>query len=203
MSVGSTGFEIMEPEGYLQPKRYKFHYRCEVCGHEYSKIAKAQPKHDPKCPDTGCVDKAEIAELKAQMANLQRMLESGVAPAQIGHKVSVKAIDQTASIVMEDFGMTNLRDGIAPGESMAPKLPVAQQTAADNYFSGNGFSPKQIASVTGQPATHGMTAKQTALLGRRAMAGAFRGMAVPPTVVRPKASQGESPLIRVGIEKIR
>ena len=207
MTVESMGSEEVEMDGeipvHLQPKRFRYRYQCQLCGHEYSKVCKAVPRVDPPCPNPGCADKARIAELEANMERLQKMLESGVPPAQIGHKTVVKAVDATAKIVMEDFGMTNLRDGISHGESMAPKLPVAQQAAADNYFGGGGFSPKQIASVTGAPATHGITAAQANLLGRRAMAGAFRNMAVPPTVVRPKAQQGESPLVRVGIEKLK
>lgn len=181
----------MEPEQYLGPKRYKYHYRCEACGHEYSKICTSVPKVDPKCPNKSCSDKAKLAEQEREIANLKRMLESGQAPVQIGHKTVVKAIDETASIVMQDYGLTNLRDNVGPGEAVAPKLPPAQQAAADGYFNGGAMKRS------------GITSAQANLLGRRAMAGAFRNMAVPPTVVRPQAQRGESPLTRVGIEKLK
>ena len=207
MTVESTGSEEVELDAevpaHLQPKRFRYRYQCQLCGHEYSKVCKAVPRVDPPCPNPGCADKARIAELEANMERLQKMLESGVPPAQIGHKTVVKAIDETAKIVMDDYQLTNLRDGIGHGETMAPKLDPLKQQQADQYFGGGGFSPKQIASVTGAPATHGITSAQANLLGRRAMAGAFRNMAVPPTVVRPKAQQGESPLVRVGIEKLK
>ena len=203
MTIESMGCDEMEPESYLGPKRYRFHYRCEVCGHEYSKVAKARPKHDPACPHKGCADRAVIAQQAREIENLKRMLESGVPPAQIGHKTITKAIDATASIVMEDYGKTDLRDNLRVGDTMAPKLPAAQQHAADTYFGGGGFAPHQIPSITGQKATHGITAKQMNRLGQKAMAGGFRHMAVPPTIVRPAAQQGESPLIRVGTEKLK
>ena len=203
MTVESQGFEMLEPEGYLQPRRYKMNYRCELCGTEYHRVCKAPPRKDPPCPNKGCGDKARIAEMEKQIANLTRMLESGVPPAQIGHKTITKAIDATASIVMEDYGKTDLRDNLRVGDTMAPKLPAAQQHAADTYFGGGGFAPHQIPSITGQKATHGITAKQMNRLGQKAMAGGFRHMAVPPTIVRPAAQQGESPLIRVGTEKLK
>lgn len=61
---------------------------------------------------------------------------SNRAPGIIGTNVHVKAIDETAKIVMEDYGHTDMRDDVRPGETMAPKLPPAQQAAADNYFGG-------------------------------------------------------------------
>ena len=203
MTSESTGFEVMEPEGFMQPKRYRFSYRCELCGHEYSRVCKAAPKRNPPCPSPSCSDKALLAQQAKEIENLRRMLESGTPPAQIGHKTVVKAIDETANIVMQDYNLTNLRDNVGPGESVAPKLPPAQQAQAENYFGGGGFTAKQIPSITGQQATHGISADQLNRLGKKAMAGGFRNMAVPPTVVRPKASQGESPLIRVGTERLK
>lgn len=61
---------------------------------------------------------------------------SNRAPGIIGGNVQIKAIDETAKIVMEDYGYTNLRDDVRPTETMTPKLPPAQQAAADNYFGG-------------------------------------------------------------------
>jgi hypothetical protein len=112
--------------------------------------------------------------------------------AQIGKNVRVKAVDETAKIVMEDYQMTDLKDNIRHGENVAPKLPPAQQKAADNYFGNAGLKAA------------GINEKQAALLGRRAIAGAFRDMSVPPTVVQGTGHrQGESPMRRVGVENIQ
>lgn len=205
MTVESQGFDVLEPDGYLQPKRYKMNYRCDLCGTEYHRICKAPPKKAPECPNKGCSDKARIAEMEKQIANLTKMLESGVAPAQIGHKTVVKAIDETAKVVMEDFGMSNLKDHIRTGETMAPSLPVAQQKLADNYFgaAGKGFEAHQIPSITNQQATHGISAAQMNRIGQRAIAGAFRNMATTPGNTKLKGQAGESPLVRVGTEKLR
>jgi hypothetical protein len=204
MTVESQGFDVIEPEQYLGPKSYKFHYRCAICGTEYSRTCKAPPKKDPPCPNTGCEDKARIAELEKSLANLTRMLESGVPPAQIGHKVVVKAVDETAKVVMEDYGMTNLRDNVGPGEAVAPKLPAPQQAQADAYFGAQGgFKPHQIPSITGMQGHQGLTKAQTDLLGRRALSGAFRNMATTPGNTKIRGQSGESPLTRVGIEKLK
>ena len=205
MTIESQGFDVLESEQYLGPKSYKFYYRCGICGTEYSKTCKAPPKHDPPCPNTGCEDKAKIAEMEKQIANLTRMLESGVPPAQIGHKVVVKAVDETAKIVMEDYGLTNLKDRVGPGEAVAPALPPKQQAQADAYFAGQGggFKPHQIPSITGVQGHQGLTKAQTDLLGRRAISGAFRNMATTPGNTKIQGAVGESPLRRVGIEKLK
>ena len=105
---------------------------------------------------------------------------------------------------MEDYSLTNLRDNVGPGEAVAPKLPVAQQAQADAYFGANGgFAAKQIPSITGMQATHGLTKAQTDLLGRRAISGAFRGMATTPGNTKLRGQAGESPLTCVGIEKLK
>jgi hypothetical protein len=188
--VTATETEVLEPDGYLQPKRYKITYKCERCGHVYHRTFKVVPRKDPPCPNKSCADKAEIEDLKKRLDNLTRMLESGQAPAHIGQNVRVKAIDTTANIVMEDYKFTNLKDRVEPGEGVAPKLPPQQQAMADNYFGGGSMKAA------------GLNKKQTDLLGRRAIAGAFRDMAVAPTSLRPPGSTpGESPLRVVRTEK--
>jgi len=182
MPAETLGTTVIESESFLEPTRYRVRYQCQDCGHRYSKTVKAVPKVDPPCPNKACAAAREVLALKAELANMKAMIESGAAPAQIGKKVVVKAVDETARIVMEDYNMTNLKDNIRQGESVAPKLPPVQQRAADNYFGGGAL------------ASRGMNARQTELLGRRAIAGAFRNMAVPPTAIVPGAAQGQSPL---------
>ena len=121
--------------------------------------------------------------MKKQMANFQQMLAEGQGPSQIGNKIVVKAVDETAKIVMEDYNMTNLKDNIRHGESVAPKLPGQQQALADNYFGGGGLRAAGISS------------KQAQALGRRAIAGAFRNTALNPGSIQlPDVKNGQSPL---------
>ena len=188
MTTKMLEHEMVEPDGYLQPKKYRVRYECEKCGHTYSKVFKAIPVNDPPCPNKACAEKSEIADLKLQLARMEKMLLEQKAPAQNGTKLVVKAVDETAKIVMEDYNMTNLRDGIRHGEDMAPKLPPAQQAAADGYFGGKGLQSRGISS------------KQADLIRKRAISGAYRGMAVAPTAVMPGATTGQSPLRLIGRE---
>ena len=79
-------------------------------------------KSDPPCP-----------KCRAKARKRRGLDMNGRAPA-VGGSLVVRAVDTTAEIVMEDHGMTNLRDDAREGESMAPKLPPAQQAMADNFF---------------------------------------------------------------------
>ena len=214
MSEDTTylGSELVEAETPFEKDKRRFNYHCDRCGHDWHRIAYAVPKKNPKCPNRSCAEVAENHELKQRVANLERMLMEGRAPAHIGANTTVKAVDYTASAVMEDYGLTDLKDGIRPGEDMAPKLPHAQQQQADNYFVGaaapagqpaagpTGFKDTKVADFkTGRP--HTIKAKQMEMLGRRAIAGAFRGMAVAPTAVVPEAAkQIGSPIVRVRTE---
>ena len=159
--------ELLAPDGYLQPRKYRVTYRCEKCGHQYKRDYKAIPIKDPPCPNKECAKADEIADLKRQVANLTIMLQEQRAPGVVGSQV-VKAVDKTADIVMSDYKMTNLQDNVREGDTVAAKLPPAMQQAADSYFGGGiakarGYNPGQIAALNSQ-----------------AINGAFRGMAVSP-----------------------
>jgi hypothetical protein len=179
----TLGIDMDKSESFLEPTKYKIRYQCELCGHEYSRTYKAVPIKDPPCPSKSCLAKQELASLKKQIENLQRMVEEGRGPGQIGDKVVVKAVDETARIVMEDYKMTDLKDNIRHGESVAPKLPGQQQTLADNYFGGGGLRAA------------GINSKQAEALGRRAIAGAFRNTSLNPGSIQlPDVRNGQSPL---------
>ena len=60
---------------------------------------------------------------------------------------------------MTDYGMSNLKDNVRVGESMAPKLDPRKQAAADGMFGG------------GKRNTAGIN---TAALAKRALAGGMR-----------------------------
>ena len=198
MTTQHTGYETLEPDGYLQPTRFKVAYACAVCGHQWSRICKSIPKNDPPCPRKGCAERVELGEAKRQIARLQQMLESQRAPPLVGANTMVRAIDATANVVMEDYGMTNLKDNVRQGESLAPKLPPTQQKAADNYFGAAGSVP-----VLGESRQRTMSGKALQRIGQRAMAGAYRHMAVPPNAVTPEAARGQPALRMVRKEPLR
>jgi hypothetical protein len=176
-----VGREPMEPEGYLQPTRYKITCRCLRCGNEYHWFSTKVSGQDRPCPKKKCKEAAMREQIIREQANMARILETQTPPGHIGANASVKAVDTTADIVMTDYGFTDLKDNIRTGEAMAPKLPGPQQAAADNFFNANPLRDRGVGS------------RQAELLKRRAIAGAFRGMAINPTQVTP-GSPGESPM---------
>ncbi len=196
MSTEYHGYEVIESEGFMQPKKYRVRFQCAACGHQWTGTYKAIPSDDPPCPNKYCEQIREAADVKARLARLEKMLAEGSGPAHIGQNVKVKAIDQTAEIVMEDHKLTNLRDDIRPGESMVPKLPGPMQAAADSFFSGNKTAKQGVGGGL-------INAKQAQLLGRRALAGAFRNSAVTPAQVMGTRKAGESPLTLVRHEQLQ
>lgn len=62
--------------------------------------------------------------------------------------------------------MTNLRDHLREGESMAPKLPPAQQEKVDNFWGG----PRKAKLREAMPAN-----LQPSNVGAAALGGAYRG----------------------------
>lgn len=177
----------MEPDGFMQPKRYRFWFRCERCGKEYAKVAKVSPKNDPPCPDKSCEIKQQLAETQRQLQNMQRMLLEQRPPGHIGENVQVKAIDATADIVMTDYKMTNLQDNIRHGDAVAPKLPFPQQQKADNFFGGDGSA--KIPDFARPGTVRTVTAKQINMIGQRAIRGSYRHMSVTPRVLYPDGVQ--------------
>lgn len=183
------GSETLPPDTYLGPRRYKITAMCGRCEQEFSWTTTTSIGKDRACPRKACKQAVHDEEVQREAANMARIIETQHPPGHIGDKVIVKAIDETAKIVMEDFGMTDLKDNIRQGDSMAPKLPGQQQQAADSFFDKG-------------PVRGARAQKQMDLIGRRAMAGAYRGMALDPSQVLPGQS-GESALRRVGVEKLR
>jgi predicted nucleic acid-binding Zn-ribbon protein len=182
-----AGYETM-PEEPFAPTKYRILFRCLRCGHTYFKVAKSPNIPDVPCPKSDCRQAIRSEEIRREALKLAQMLEEQRPPAQIGNKVVVKAIDETAKVVMEDYKLTDLKDNIRHGEAAAPKLPAPMQKAADNFFN--------------VPVQNSRRAKQMELLGKRAIAGAFRNTALNPTaIVGGKA--GESPLRFVRKEQIR
>lgn len=184
--MSEIGLDHLEPEGYLQPRRYRITYRCERCAHEWSRTTTKLDGKDPPCPVRTCRDAALEEEIERRAENLAKMLAEQRAPGRIGDKPFVKAMDTTADIVMADNKMTNLQDHLREGDSMAPKLPGPMQRMADGMFNGGALADR-----------HGSRkARQMHVLGQRAMAGAFRHMAANPAALVP-GSSGQPALRKV------
>lgn len=112
--------------------RFQVGIRCIECGHRYKRTMEASDEEalealpDPPCPQ--CKKKARVTAVP------QFDYHSGQAPA-VGGSLVARAVDQTAQIVMEDHGLTDLRSDVREGETMVPKIPPKLQAAADNMFS--------------------------------------------------------------------
>lgn len=106
--------------------KFEVKIQCDECGHRYKRILKSISDPDPPCP----------ACTKAQRKPRGMDYTSTRAPAAIGGNVQIKAIDETARIVMEDHHMTDMRTDVRMGENAAPRLPPVQQAKADAFFGG-------------------------------------------------------------------
>jgi len=181
MSSEFVASEVQEPDGYLEKRKYRVSYQCSDCGHSWKSGWRASvPKKDPPCPNAHCAEMRAGRQAAIENARLRQMLAEQTGPAHIGANNVVKAVDATADIVMKDYNMTNLQDGIRQGESVAQKLPPPQQAAADAYFGG----VKDSAAVDfGTGRMRKIKASQLDLIGRRAIAGAYRRTAVAPNTV--------------------
>jgi len=181
------GYETVPTEGYMQPDRYKLRLKCLRCGHEYQRIVRSLNDPDPPCPRKACKLATEAETAARAERNRSEIFEAGQFPGITGDKPMVKAIDATASQVMQDYGLTDLKDNIRPGETMAPKLPGKMQEAADNFFGGGAKANSQLA-------------KRMNRFGQRALAGQYASAAVAPSQVFP-GKPGETALRHVGTEK--
>ena len=187
--------ETQMPESQFEDRKYRVNYRCRDCGHKWkSRWLKAVPYKDPPCPNPSCAEVRQLRQTQIENQRLRAMLEEQRAPAQIGDKTIVKAVDQTAEMVMQDYGMTDLKDNIREGESMAPKLPGPAQAAADNYFQA-ARPAKAVDFGTGRMRT--IQAKHLNMIGERAMKGAYRRQAVAPNSVIPENVRNQPPLTLV------
>lgn len=181
--------ETIMPESFLESRKYRLTCRCLRCGKPYSKVVSVVPEKDPPCPRKACKAAALEEEVERRAKNMAAILKSQQAPGHIGANNTVKAVDETAKIVMQDYHLTDLKDSVRAGESVAPKLPPVQQAQADNFFGGGNMRRK-------------MSQKQLDLLGRKAIAGAYRHMAVNPSVALTGHSPGEPALRPVRVETV-
>ena len=186
------GSEVMEAEGPFEPRKYKITAECTRCGHQFSWVAKSPGGKDRPCPLKACREAAVEEDIQRRAENMAQIIAEQRAPATIGDNVQNRAIDTTAAIVMSDYGMTDLRDNVREGESVAPKLAPNLQRQADGFFGGGG-----VQSEFGK-----RRARQMDILAKRALAGQFRATALNPTQVIGGQS-GENPLRKVGEERLK
>lgn len=135
--------------------KFRLTLRCLDCDHKYQRIVKTLAAKDPPCPR--CKKKAR--KPRGMDFNSRR------APS-VGGSVMSKAIEETARIVMQDHGMTNLKDHLREGETMAPSLPPQQQAKVEAFWGG----PKRQRLREAIPPN-----LQPTQLGTAALAGAYRG----------------------------
>lgn len=124
--------------------RYRPSYHCKECSHVWkgkpaSSLSGLSAEQDaeyrvamfgtPPCPNCGAVTTPRGIDLSLNKA-----------PATIGANLQVKAIDETQKIVTEDYGLSDIRSDVRPGETATPKLAPALQRQADNFFMGRGKS---------------------------------------------------------------
>lgn len=190
------GRDTLPPDGYLKPKRYRIRCQCLRCNQPYSYVTSRITDDDRPCPKRKCKAAAIEEQIEREVANRTKMFEEQRAPGVIGDKPVVKAIDATANIVMEDHKLTDLKDNIREGETMAPRLgvgrdmagnPMNLQKAADEFFSG-----KAVADAGG------LHARQAQMMGMRAIHGRYRNMAISPNVAGVGRQPGEKALRSLG-----
>jgi hypothetical protein len=184
--------ETLPPDRYLGPRRFKITCQCDLCGTIYSYEVEKIPKKDRLCPDPICADMRRTKRSAREVANIEQIVETRRPPGHIGESVVVKAIDETAKIVMQDYGLTDLKDNIRAGDSVAPKLPAPQQRMADGFFGGGAMAERA-----------GTNTRQAEMIRRRALGGAYRGMAINPGITNFGRQAGERVLTPIRSEPLK
>lgn len=102
-------------------------YHCDVCNFQFEHVCEKRDP-DPDCPQCAFVAiRDEAAEAEKDRQRMQDILDSGRAPAVIGHKA--KAID-IAQQMSESMGYTDMKDNTRPGEAnFKPESPITTAEA--------------------------------------------------------------------------
>lgn len=137
--------------------RYKIICRCTRCNHRWNRFTADITSPDPPCPRVTMRDDdgKPVSTCGKETVPIGMDFSSTRAPALGGTSIRTKAIDETAEMVMQDYGLTDMRDDVREGETASPKLPPRQQEMADNYFGGPkarrmnmpGFNPAAAAAA--------------------------------------------------------
>jgi hypothetical protein len=176
-------------------------YLCDDCGQTFEKLTDKDPRkvggRPPGCPY--CKKHKSKTQFQNRVngnmsaADVQAIQESKrpVVPGapMLGSSNFTKAMDETAKIVMEDYGLTNLRDNLREGDNMVMPLSgkdangVAYEQRVDSVFK------PQNNNVSGMGGNRLNSAIMDSVQG-----GAFRGYgdvvkeAQNSTVMKPKFS---------------
>ena len=155
--IGDGHVSVEEAQNTIAPKAFDVKnypnviYKCNSCfaiTKVHQEVGEANMTECPACDAKGLVYKGHISR---DISTASKTLN--------------KCVDKTADIVMEDYGMGNLKSTVKPGEAMAPRLEPKRQAAADGMFSG---PRRKSAGIN------------TAALAKRAMTGGMRDMRADP-----------------------
>lgn len=101
----------------------RYTLRCTECGRHWKQVVPRGCEPSLKCPNLSCGHE-----------QVQRGFDpTGPAPGYIGSNVT-RLVDRVAEDVMHDYGMTNLKDNLREGDTMAPPLAPKLQQQADTFF---------------------------------------------------------------------
>lgn len=136
-----SGFSYKRDEDSFPVRKYQFKFYCRDCGHHWKRTIATETPLDvrtPKCP--------KCRALTKERDGLADIIASGRAPSIGGGNVQNKAMDMAAEMVMQDYGLTDVKTPteIRQGEAQTPKLPHHLQRQADSFF-----SPKKALAGTG------------------------------------------------------
>lgn len=121
---------------------YRSSYKCTDCKHTFEKITKNFPKREPACP---MCKQAKRVNFKSSVSDVTHNLDkesvvqemiAAQKPPSMGQSNRTKAIDETAKIVMEDYGMTdiNMSSSLRAGDNCVPKLAPELEQKVDQVF---------------------------------------------------------------------
>lgn len=166
----------------VERQKYRMTFKCGDCATVFKKITMNANLDKAPCPECkkknritrftrmndGPVSASDLKERDWDKHPYVRPPKSAESSANM-----IKAVDETARIVMEDHKMGDLKDNVRAGESMAPKLAPHLQKQADAMFAGGG----RKAMIP-----------NAAKMARTAMAGGYRnsGYVDPISTLSPK-----------------
>lgn len=162
-------------------------YSCTDCNDVFFVITENRPKGRcpacPKCkqkhPERRSISKSNITYSQELLDKRHEEIVNSKKAPSVGGSNFTKAMDSTAEIVMQDYGLTNLQDNLRAGDSMAPKLSHELERKVDQVF-------KPQKPIMGAPAATSMNNS----LMRQINAGAFKGYGGASDVVARQQNSG-------------
>ena len=115
--------------------KFKLTLRCTDCGHKWTKVVECRDSNIDEVPNPPCVKCKKTR--KRKHGGLKEIVASGRGPAVTGNNIKNQAIDETARIVMEDFGMSDLKTNTREGDSQVPSLTPRQQAMSKHFWGGS------------------------------------------------------------------